>query len=72
MYRLHSSEKLKFRKRQNRILIIFIPSTISRYWPIKKIDKETKLIPVTIGTYQEMLNLNVIETFIYNAIFGLL
>jgi hypothetical protein len=36
-----------------------------------RIDKEIGLIPVTVGTYQEMLNLDVIETFIYNAIFGL-
>jgi hypothetical protein len=36
-----------------------------------KIDKEIGLIPVTIGIYQKMLNLNVIKTFIYNIIFGL-
>jgi hypothetical protein len=38
----------------------------------RRIDKETKLIPVNVGTYQEMLNLNVTETSIYNVIFGLL
>ena len=38
----------------------------------KRIDKETKLIPVNVGTYQEMLNLNMIETFTYNIILGLL
>jgi hypothetical protein len=38
----------------------------------RRIDKETGLIPVTVGIYQEMLNLDVIETFTYNIIFGLL
>jgi hypothetical protein len=38
----------------------------------KRIDKEIKLIPVNIGTYQEMLNLDVTETFTYNVTFGLL
>jgi hypothetical protein len=37
----------------------------------KRIDKETGLIPITVGTYQEMLNLDMTKTFIYNAIFGL-
>jgi hypothetical protein len=37
----------------------------------KKIDKKTGLIPVTVETYQEILNLDVIETSIYNIIFGL-
>jgi hypothetical protein len=37
-----------------------------------RIDKETGPIPVTIGTYQEMLNLNVTETSTYNVTFGLL
>jgi hypothetical protein len=37
----------------------------------ERIDKETGLISVTIGTHQEMLNLNIIETSIYNIIFGL-
>jgi hypothetical protein len=36
-----------------------------------KIDKETGLIPVTVGIYQEILNLNMTETSIYNIIFGL-
>jgi hypothetical protein len=38
----------------------------------KRIDKETGLIPVNVGTYQEMLNLDVTEIFTYNIIFGLL
>jgi hypothetical protein len=37
----------------------------------KKIDKETGSIPVNIGIYQEILNLDVTETFIYNVTFGL-
>jgi hypothetical protein len=37
----------------------------------EKIDKETKSIPVNVGTHQKMLNLDVIKTFTYNAIFGL-
>jgi hypothetical protein len=36
-----------------------------------RIDKEIGLILVTVGTYQEMLNLDVIETSTYNIIFGL-
>jgi hypothetical protein len=38
----------------------------------ERIDKETGLIPVNVGIYQEMLNLDMTETFIYNATFGLL
>jgi hypothetical protein len=38
----------------------------------RKIDKKTRLISVTVGTYQKMLNLNMIETSTYNIIFGLL
>ena len=38
----------------------------------EKIDKKTGPIPVTVGTYQKMLNLDMIETFIYDTIFGLL
>jgi hypothetical protein len=38
----------------------------------EKIDKKTGLIPVTIETYQKMLNLDITKTSIYNAIFGLL
>jgi hypothetical protein len=38
----------------------------------ERIDKETGLISVTVGIYQEMLNLNVIKTFTYNITFGLL
>ena len=37
----------------------------------EKIDKETRPIPVNVGTYQEMLNLDVTETSTYNATFGL-
>jgi len=37
----------------------------------KKIDKETGLIPVTVGIYQEMLNLNMTKMSIYNITFGL-
>ena len=36
-----------------------------------KIDKETGLILVNVGTYQEMLNLDIIKTSIYNITFGL-
>jgi hypothetical protein len=36
-----------------------------------RIDKETGLILVTIGIYQEMLNLDMTETSTYNIIFGL-
>jgi hypothetical protein len=36
-----------------------------------KIDKETELIPVNVGIYQEMLNLDITETFTYDIIFGL-
>jgi hypothetical protein len=38
----------------------------------KKIDKETELIPVNVGIHQEILNLDIIETFTYDATFGLL
>jgi hypothetical protein len=38
----------------------------------EKIDKETGPISVNIGIYQEMLNLNITETFTYNITFGLL
>jgi hypothetical protein len=38
----------------------------------ERIDKETRLISVNVGTYQEMLNLDIIETSIYNVTFGLL
>jgi len=38
----------------------------------KRIDKETGPISVNVGTYQEMLNLDVTKTFIYDIIFGLL
>jgi hypothetical protein len=37
----------------------------------RKIDKETGPIPVTIGTHQEMLNLDITETSIYDVTFGL-
>jgi hypothetical protein len=37
----------------------------------KKIDKETEPILVNVGIHQEMLNLNMIETSIYNITFGL-
>jgi hypothetical protein len=37
-----------------------------------RIDKETGPISVNIGIYQEMLNLDVTETFIYDITFGLL
>jgi hypothetical protein len=36
-----------------------------------KIDKETGPISVTVGIYQEMLNLDVTETSTYNVTFGL-
>jgi hypothetical protein len=36
-----------------------------------KIDKKIKPIPVNIGTYQEILNLDMIETFTYNITFVL-
>jgi hypothetical protein len=36
-----------------------------------KIDKEIGLISVTVGTHQEMLNLDMTKTFIYNITFGL-
>jgi len=36
-----------------------------------RIDKETGPIPVTVGTHQEMLNLDVTETSTYDATFGL-
>ena len=36
-----------------------------------RIDKKTKLISVNVGTYQEMLNLDITETFTYNITFGL-
>jgi hypothetical protein len=38
----------------------------------KKIDKKTRLIPVTVGTHQKMLNLDMTKTSTYNTIFGLL
>jgi hypothetical protein len=37
----------------------------------EKINKETGLIPITIGIHQEMLNLNVTEMSTYNITFGL-
>jgi hypothetical protein len=37
----------------------------------KRIDKKIGLIPVTIGIYQEILNLDMIKTSIYDIIFGL-
>jgi hypothetical protein len=37
----------------------------------EKIDKKTRLIPITVGTHQEMLNLNMTETSTYDATFGL-
>jgi hypothetical protein len=37
----------------------------------EKIDKKTGPILVTVGTHQEMLNLNVTETSIYDITFGL-
>jgi hypothetical protein len=37
-----------------------------------RIDKKTGPISVNVGTYQEMLNLNMTETFTYNVTFGLL
>jgi hypothetical protein len=38
----------------------------------KRIDKKTRLISVNIGTHQEILNLDMTETFTYNITFGLL
>jgi hypothetical protein len=38
----------------------------------ERIDKETGSILVNIGTHQEMLNLDIIKTFIYDITFGLL
>jgi hypothetical protein len=37
-----------------------------------RIDKETGLILVDVGIYQEMLNLDMTETSIYNITFRLL
>jgi hypothetical protein len=37
-----------------------------------RIDKETEPIPVTVGKYQKILNLNMTETSTYNTTFGLL
>ena len=37
----------------------------------ERIDKETGLISVNVGTHQEMLNLNITETSIYDITFGL-
>jgi hypothetical protein len=37
-----------------------------------RIDKEIKLIPVNVGTHQEILNLDMTEIFTYDAIFRLL
>jgi hypothetical protein len=37
----------------------------------RRIDKKTGLMLVNVGTYQEMLNLDITETFTYNTIFGL-
>ena len=37
----------------------------------RKIDKKIRPISVNVGTHQEMLNLNMTETSIYNTIFGL-
>jgi hypothetical protein len=36
-----------------------------------RIDKETGLILINVGTYQEMLNLDITKTFIYDVTFGL-
>jgi hypothetical protein len=38
----------------------------------RKIDKKTGPISVNVGTHQEMLNLDMTETSIYNITFGLL
>jgi hypothetical protein len=38
----------------------------------ERIDKETGLISVNVRIHQEMLNLDVTETFTYNITFGLL
>jgi hypothetical protein len=37
----------------------------------ERIDKETGPISVNVGIYQEMLNLNMTKTSIYDIIFGL-
>jgi hypothetical protein len=37
----------------------------------RKIDKKTGLIPVTVETHQETLNLNMTKTSTYNVTFGL-
>jgi hypothetical protein len=37
----------------------------------KRIDKKTRPIPVNVGTYQEILNLDMTETSTYNVTFGL-
>ena len=37
-----------------------------------KIDKETELILINVGIYQEILNLDIIEISTYNITFGLL
>jgi hypothetical protein len=37
----------------------------------EKIDKETGLIPVNVGIYQEILNLDMTETSTYNVTFRL-
>ena len=37
----------------------------------ERIDKETKPIPVNVGTHQKMLNLDMTKTSTYNATFGL-
>jgi hypothetical protein len=36
-----------------------------------RIDKETGPVPVSVGSHQEMLNLDVTETAAYDATFGL-
>jgi hypothetical protein len=38
----------------------------------ERIDKEIGLIPVTVGIYQEMLNLDITETSTYDTTFRLL
>ena len=38
----------------------------------RRIDKETKSIPVNVGTHQEILNLDVTEISTYDITFGLL
>ena len=37
----------------------------------ERIDKETGPIPVNVGIYQEMLNLDMTKTFTYNITLGL-